>query len=146
MNVTDSVLGSGQQKWQAFVTFFRAIKFEHSVFALPFAILAAFISSGGLPDGTVFLWVLLAMVGMRTFGMAANRLIDAEIDARNPRTANRAIPAGADRPGGPPDCRPGVRTVARRPARPIAGTCQPVEVPRAGPRVHRASVPGGRAH
>tara|TARA_B100001971_G_scaffold23957_1_gene18639 strand:- start:104 stop:994 length:891 start_codon:yes stop_codon:yes gene_type:complete len=94
MNLTDSALGSGQRKWQTFITFLRAIKFEHSVFALPFAILAAFVSSGGLPDWAVFLWVLLAMLGMRTFGMAANRLIDAEIDARNPRTANRAIPAG----------------------------------------------------
>ena len=94
MNLADNALGSGQHKLQAFVTFLQAIKFEHSVFALPFAILAAFISSGGVPDWSVFLWVLLAMVGMRTFGMAANRLIDAEIDARNPRTADRAIPAG----------------------------------------------------
>lgn len=79
---------------QRIAVFFEAIKFEHSVFALPFAIASAFLISGGWPDWILFLWVLIAMVGMRTFGMAANRLIDAEIDARNPRTASRAVPAG----------------------------------------------------
>ena len=77
--------------WQRLSLFLEAIKFEHSVFALPFAILAAFISASGVPDWLAFTWVLVAMVGMRTFGMAANRLIDAEIDARNPRTATRAF-------------------------------------------------------
>ncbi|HCI85752.1 MAG TPA: 4-hydroxybenzoate octaprenyltransferase, partial [Dehalococcoidia bacterium] len=76
------------------MVFLEAIKFEHSVFALPFAVLAAFISANGTPDWVGFFWVIVAMVGMRTFGMAANRLIDAEIDSRNPRTAARAIPAG----------------------------------------------------
>jgi 4-hydroxybenzoate polyprenyltransferase len=79
---------------QRIAVFLEAIKFEHSVFALPFAIASAFLISGGWPDWLLFLWVLVAMVGMRTFGMAANRLIDAEIDARNPRTASRAVPAG----------------------------------------------------
>ena len=74
--------------------FLEAIKFEHSVFALPFAILAAFISASGVPSWSGLAWVLVAMIGMRTFGMAANRLIDGAIDARNPRTATRAIPAG----------------------------------------------------
>tara|TARA_B100000676_G_C17860479_1_gene723103 strand:- start:32 stop:832 length:801 start_codon:yes stop_codon:yes gene_type:complete len=64
------------------------------VFALPFAILAAFISAEGTPAWVGLFWVVIAMVGMRTFGMSANRLIDAEIDLRNPRTAMRAIPSG----------------------------------------------------
>ena len=80
--------------WRRLALFLESIKFGHSVFALPFAILAAFLSSSGTPPWSGLLWVLVAMVGMRTFGMAANRLIDAEIDARNPRTATRAIPVG----------------------------------------------------
>jgi len=74
--------------------FFQTIKFEHTVFALPFAYLTLFLVSGGWPSAADFLWITTAMVTGRTFGMAANRLIDAEIDARNPRTASRAIPAG----------------------------------------------------
>ncbi|MEC9293643.1 MAG: UbiA-like polyprenyltransferase [Chloroflexota bacterium] len=88
------VLLSGAPLWKRVGVFLEAIKFEHSVFALPFAILAAFISAGGWPDLTDFIWVVVAMVSMRTFGMSANRLIDAEIDAHNPRTAMRAIPTG----------------------------------------------------
>jgi|TARA_B110000438_G_scaffold101063_1_gene99941 4-hydroxybenzoate polyprenyltransferase len=80
--------------WRRLALFLESIKFGHSVFALPFAILAAFLSASGTPLWSGLLWVLVAMVGMRTFGMAANRLIDAEIDARNPRTATRAIPVG----------------------------------------------------
>ena len=80
--------------WRRVAVFLEAIKFEHSVFALPFAVLAAFLVFDGVPDGIPFLWVALAMVSGRTLGMAANRLIDAEIDARNPRTADRALPAG----------------------------------------------------
>ena len=79
---------------QRLIVFLEAIKFEHSVFALPFAILAAFISAEGIPEWRGLFWVVVAMVGMRTFGMSANRLIDAEIDLRNPRTAMRAIPSG----------------------------------------------------
>lgn len=91
------MIGIAQQipGWQRLALFLEAIKFEHSVFALPFAFLAAFISASGTPEWTGLIWVLVAMIGMRTFGMAANRLIDAEIDARNPRTATRAIPVGA---------------------------------------------------
>jgi 4-hydroxybenzoate polyprenyltransferase len=74
--------------------FLEAIKFEHSVFALPFAVMAAFLVFEGVPPGGPLAWVVVAMVGARTFGMAANRLIDAEIDARNPRTQRRALPAG----------------------------------------------------
>ncbi|MBN4064556.1 UbiA family prenyltransferase [Dehalococcoides mccartyi] len=92
--MTNASSNSSFPGWRRLTLFLEAIKFEHSVFALPFAILAAFISASGTPDWIDLLWVLVAMVGMRTFGMAANRLIDAEIDARNPRTASRAIPAG----------------------------------------------------
>ncbi|HIK89979.1 MAG TPA: 4-hydroxybenzoate octaprenyltransferase [Dehalococcoidia bacterium] len=92
--MTNEATRSGFHGWRRLALFLEAIKFEHSVFALPFAILAAFLSASGTPDLTGLLWVLVAMVGMRTFGMAANRLIDGAIDARNPRTATRAIPAG----------------------------------------------------
>jgi 4-hydroxybenzoate polyprenyltransferase len=92
--MTNAMSNSGFPGWRRLALFLEAIKFEHSVFALPFAILAAFMSAHGIPDWTGLLWVLVAMVGMRTFGMAANRLIDAEIDYRNPRTTTRAIPAG----------------------------------------------------
>jgi len=74
--------------------FFEMIKFEHSIFALPFAYLGLFLASGGLPDAAVFGWVTGAMVSFRTSAMALNRLIDQEIDSRNPRTQNRALPAG----------------------------------------------------
>jgi len=70
------------------------IKFEHTIFALPFAIMSAFIASDGLPALDKIGWILVAMVGARSCGMAFNRLADAEIDKANPRTAMRAIPAG----------------------------------------------------
>ena len=70
------------------------IKFEHTVFALPFAIMSAFIAAEGLPPLTKLGWILVAMVGARSCAMAFNRLADAEIDSQNPRTATRAIPAG----------------------------------------------------
>jgi 4-hydroxybenzoate polyprenyltransferase len=74
--------------------FSETIKFEHSVFALPFAAATAFLVTDGLPEWRPLVWLAVAMVGARTFGMGANRVIDAGIDARNPRTASRAIPAG----------------------------------------------------
>lgn len=70
------------------------IKFEHTVFALPFAIMSAFIASDGLPPLDKCGWILLAMIGARSCAMAFNRLVDAKIDGNNPRTAMRAIPAG----------------------------------------------------
>ncbi len=70
------------------------VKFEHSIFALPFAYVGTFMASGGWPSLSVFLWVTVAMLGARTAAMALNRLIDAAIDARNPRTASRHIPSG----------------------------------------------------
>lgn len=74
--------------------FMEMIKFTHTIFALPFAFTGALLAAGGFPSIHQTLWIILAMVGARTAAMAMNRLIDAEIDARNPRTAVRAIPAG----------------------------------------------------
>ena len=77
-----------------FKTFLEMIKFEHTIFALPFAYLGAFLASGGFPSGYDLFWVTLAMVGARTAAMSLNRLIDRHIDALNPRTAGRALPKG----------------------------------------------------
>jgi 4-hydroxybenzoate polyprenyltransferase len=74
--------------------FLEMIKFSHTIFALPFALTGALLAAGGFPSVRQTLWIILAMVGARTAAMAMNRLIDAEIDAKNPRTAVRAIPAG----------------------------------------------------
>jgi 4-hydroxybenzoate polyprenyltransferase len=74
--------------------FLEMIKFSHTIFALPFALTGALLAAEGLPTLRQTLWIIVAMVGSRTAAMAMNRLIDAEIDARNPRTAVRAIPAG----------------------------------------------------
>jgi 4-hydroxybenzoate polyprenyltransferase len=70
------------------------IKFEHTIFAMPFALIGAFLAARGLPSFRVFLWVVLAMVGARTAAMGFNRIVDRRFDALNPRTADRAIPAG----------------------------------------------------
>lgn len=75
-------------------TFLEMIKFEHSIFALPFAYLGLVLAEGGFPRLYLLGWVTLAMVTFRTMAMALNRIIDARIDARNPRTKDRAIPAG----------------------------------------------------
>lgn len=74
--------------------FLEMIKFTHTIFALPFALTGALMAANGLPSVRQIVWIILAMVGARTAAMAMNRLIDADIDARNPRTAVRAIPAG----------------------------------------------------
>ncbi|MGB9619713.1 MAG: UbiA-like polyprenyltransferase, partial [Armatimonadota bacterium] len=70
------------------------IKFEHTVFALPFALASALVAAGGLPDWRTLGWILVAMVGARSAAMAFNRIADARLDALNPRTADRAIPRG----------------------------------------------------
>ncbi len=75
-------------------TYLEMIKFQHSIFALPFAYLGAFLAKLQVPDFVTLLWITLAMVGARSFAMAMNRLIDREIDRRNPRTAERALPKG----------------------------------------------------
>lgn len=74
------------------------IKFEHSLFALPFAYLGMILAANGWPGWGKFLWITLAMVSFRTMSMAANRLVDEKVDALNPRTASRALPAGLLKP------------------------------------------------
>ena len=71
------------------------IRFEHTVFALPFAYVGALLSVDSWPGWDVMAWVTVAMVGARTLAMSLNRLMDAELDARNPRTATRELPTGA---------------------------------------------------
>ncbi|MCI0349664.1 MAG: putative 4-hydroxybenzoate polyprenyltransferase [Acidobacteriales bacterium] len=70
------------------------IKWEHSVFALPFALAGAMLAAGGLPQLRQLLWIIVAMVAARSAAMAFNRLVDASLDAANPRTRGRALPAG----------------------------------------------------
>jgi 4-hydroxybenzoate polyprenyltransferase len=72
----------------------RLVRLEHTVFALPFAYAGALLAADGRPGWAVIGWITLAMVGARTLAMGLNRLIDAEVDARNPRTAIREIPSG----------------------------------------------------
>ncbi len=79
---------------QKIKVFLEMIKFEHSVFALPFAYMGLFLAEEGWPSMRLFLLVSLAMVSFRSMAMGANRLLDAAIDAQNPRTSQRAIPAG----------------------------------------------------
>jgi 4-hydroxybenzoate polyprenyltransferase len=74
--------------------FARLVKFEHTVFALPFAYVGAFLAVGGVPSAHDLLWITVAMVGARSLAMGLNRLIDSGLDARNPRTARRELPSG----------------------------------------------------
>src|SRR5687768_13867879 len=74
--------------------FASLVKIEHTVFALPFAYVGAFLAVDGVPSGWDLFWITVAMAGARSLAMSLNRLIDAEIDARNPRTAGREIPLG----------------------------------------------------
>jgi len=71
------------------------VRIEHTVFALPFAYVGAFLAVDGWPGLGDIVWVTVAMAGARTLAMALNRLVDAELDARNPRTASRELPSGA---------------------------------------------------
>jgi 4-hydroxybenzoate polyprenyltransferase len=75
--------------------FVSLVKFEHTIFALPFAYIGAFLAVGEVPAARDLVWITLAMVGARSLAMALNRLVDAGIDARNPRTAARELPRGA---------------------------------------------------
>jgi 4-hydroxybenzoate polyprenyltransferase len=74
--------------------FASLVKIEHTVFALPFAYIGALLSVQEVPSAHDLVWITLAMVGGRSLAMGLNRLIDAELDARNPRTAGRELPAG----------------------------------------------------
>jgi 4-hydroxybenzoate polyprenyltransferase len=78
--------------------FVSLVKLEHTIFALPFAYIGAFLALDGVPGAAALFWITVAMAGARSLAMALNRLIDAGIDARNPRTAGRELPRGALRP------------------------------------------------
>jgi 4-hydroxybenzoate polyprenyltransferase len=78
--------------------FASLVKVEHTVFALPFAYVGAFLAVDAIPSAHDLFWITVAMVGARSLAMALNRLIDAGIDARNPRTATRELPSGRLRP------------------------------------------------
>ena len=86
-----STWATGLSKVPAFLD---AIKFHESIFALPFAYVGMLLAANGLPTLSKFIWITIAMVGARTVGMVANRVIDRHIDARNPRASSRHIPAG----------------------------------------------------
>jgi 4-hydroxybenzoate polyprenyltransferase len=75
-------------------TVLEMIKLEHTLFALPFALIGMLLAAGGLPSGRTVLWIVVAMVGARSAAMAFNRLVDRDFDAANPRTRMRALPAG----------------------------------------------------
>jgi 4-hydroxybenzoate polyprenyltransferase len=75
--------------------YLRMIKFEHSVFALPFAFVSALLAASGVPELSKVFWIVVAMVGARSGAMGLNRVIDREIDLNNPRTSGREIPRGA---------------------------------------------------
>ena len=74
--------------------FATLVKIEHTIFALPFAYIGALLCIRRIPSGHDLVWITLAMLGARSLAMGLNRVIDAEIDARNPRTADRELPAG----------------------------------------------------
>jgi 4-hydroxybenzoate polyprenyltransferase len=83
-----------QTFWQKFKTTLAMIKFEHTLFALPFAFLGAVLAANGLPSAWQILWITVAMFGARSAAMTFNRLIDRRFDAANPRTAQRELPSG----------------------------------------------------
>ena len=79
-------------------TVLEMIKFEHTLFALPFALVGMLLAAQGMPDWRTLFWIVVAMVGARSAAMSFNRLADRSIDAANPRTADRALPTGAVTP------------------------------------------------
>ncbi len=80
--------------WKSTTTTLEMIKWEHSVFALPFALTGAVLAAGGWPRWHVVGWIVVCMVAARSAAMAFNRLVDRRLDADNPRTKMRALPAG----------------------------------------------------
>src|SRR4051812_18418884 len=80
--------------WSKLITTLEMIKFEHTVFALPFALIGALLASHGLPSAYQLGWIIAAMIGARSSAMAFNRIVDVKFDSLNPRTKSRALPAG----------------------------------------------------
>jgi 4-hydroxybenzoate polyprenyltransferase len=85
--------------WKSARLTVEMIKWEHSIFALPFALTGAVLAANGWPHARVLFWIVVCMVSARSAAMAFNRLADAKLDAVNPRTAKRALPAGLLAPG-----------------------------------------------
>jgi 4-hydroxybenzoate polyprenyltransferase len=81
--------------WHKLKTTLQMIKFEHTIFALPFAFIAALLAGGGLPTLRQTVWILAAMVGARSAAMTFNRIADFRFDKLNPRTSGRALPRGS---------------------------------------------------
>ncbi len=81
--------------WRKVLVFLDMIKFKHTIFALPFAYVGAFLAAKGLPSWKVCFWILLAMAGARTVAMGVNRIVDLAFDAENPRTKDRPLVTGA---------------------------------------------------
>jgi 4-hydroxybenzoate polyprenyltransferase len=80
--------------WSLLITVLAMIKFHHSLFALPFALTAMVVAAKGWPSAWTLFWIVVACVAARSMAMAYNRLMDRDVDARNPRTQDRALPAG----------------------------------------------------
>jgi 4-hydroxybenzoate polyprenyltransferase len=80
--------------WRKFKITLEMVKFEHTLFALPFAFIGALLARNGLPTGWEMMWILAAMVGARSAAMAFNRMADVQYDKMNPRTSGRALPRG----------------------------------------------------
>ncbi len=94
-SVSKANTGSRFSSFRSLRTTLEMIRIEHSVFALPFALMGALLAARGLPTTQQLFWIVVAMVGARSAAMSFNRLIDRHLDARNPRTAGWALPAGA---------------------------------------------------
>lgn len=97
MSASVSPLSGSQRVWAKFKALLEMIKFSHTVFAFPFALIGVVLAAdanGQLPTVAQLLWICTAMVGARSAAMGLNRIIDARIDAQNPRTEERHIPAG----------------------------------------------------
>jgi 4-hydroxybenzoate polyprenyltransferase len=88
------IIGAHMWIWDKLKITLEMIKFEHTIFALPFALIGALLASHGLPSTWQIGWILVAMVGARSAAMAFNRIVDVQFDRLNPRTASRALPAG----------------------------------------------------
>ena len=84
--------------FKALFAYGRMIKFSHTIFALPFALMGAWLAAGGVPSGRVVGWIVVAMVGARSAAMGVNRLVDRHLDALNPRTRDRELPRGVISP------------------------------------------------
>ena len=89
-----AIISKPARPFQKVLVILEMIKFEHTIFALPFALTSALIAARGLPSWRTLGWIIVAMVGARSAAMAFNRIADFRIDAANPRTARRALPAG----------------------------------------------------